>query len=101
MRKKERERFVKKATQLLLDLGAEQVGDDFTLQTKAGKLALHVTENMTDGPGTVFGRFDDPKAARGIVDCNPHSGKWNHHFFAGTVEAAIENLTYWLRKVLA
>ena len=101
MRKKDRERFVKQATQLLLDLGAtEEEGYSFTLQTKAGLLRLHVTENKTSGPGTVFTRFDDPKAARKLVDCNPHSGKWNHHYFDGTVESAIENLSFWLKKVL-
>ena len=103
MRKKDRERFVKMATQLLLDLGAKQdggMGYPFTLETKVGLLRLHVTENTTSGPGTVFTRFDDPKAARQFTDCNAHSGKWNHHYFDGTVEAAIENLTFWLRKVL-
>ncbi len=103
MKKKDRERFVKKATQLLLDLGATQDGNAaylFTLQTKAGRLRLHVTENTTTGPGTVFTRFDDPKAARELVDCNEHSGKWNFHFFDGTVEQAIESLSFWLKRVL-
>jgi hypothetical protein len=54
MRKKERERFVKTAKQLLLDLGAKQ--DDtawyyFTLHTKVRPLHLHVTPNTTGGLG--------------------------------------------------
>ena len=73
MRKKERERFLKKATQLIVSFGAELHGDDeFILQTKAGKLTLHPTQNAdTDGPGTVFARFDNPKAARRCARLQP------------------------------
>ncbi len=103
MRKQERERFVKQATQLLFDLGAQQsewLGYEFAIQTKVGLLHLRVTENTTQGPGTVFTRFDDPEAARELVDCNPASGKWNHFYFDGTVEEAINNLAFWLKKVM-
>ena len=101
MRKKDRERFVAKAKALLLDLGAEQSGDGFILQTKAGKLTLHPSKNETIGLGTVFTRFDDPQAARQLVDCNPFSGKWNFHYFDGwTVETAIDDLSAQLRTVL-
>ena len=103
MRKKERQRFVKQAVQLLLSLGAKQDGSEayrFTLQTKAGCLHLHPDENRTGGPGTLFTRFDDPQAARQLVDCNQFSGKWNHHYFDGwDVDTAIADLTYWLNKV--
>jgi len=102
MRKKERQRFVAKAKALLLDLGAEQHEDRFTLQTKAGKLTLHPCENETIGLGTVFSRFDDPQAARQLVDCNPFSGKWNHHYFDGwTVETALDDLSAQMRRVMA
>ena len=104
MQKKERQRFVKQAVQLLLSLGAKQDGSEtyrFTLQTKAGVLRLHPDENRTSGPGTVFTRFDDPQAARQIVDCNKFSGKWNHHYFdPWDVETAIADLSYWLSKVI-
>jgi hypothetical protein len=103
MRQQERERFVKSATQLLLDLGAQQseyLAYDLAIQTKVGLLHLLVTENNTTGPGTIFTRFDDPEAARQVVDCNPSSGKWNHFYFDETVDQAIENLTFWLKKVL-
>ena len=102
MTKKQRQLFLSKVTALLLSLGAEQSDDHFTLQTKAGKLTLHPDENKTVGPGTVFTRFDDPQAARQFVDCNPFSGKWNHHYFDGwDVETAVTDFTYWLGKVLA
>lgn len=104
MRKKKRLRFVSKVKGLLLSLGAEEHDDDqFVLHTKAGRLILHPVENIgIEGPGTVFGRFDDPKAARQFVDCNPFSGKWNHHYFGGTtVKKAVADLEAELRRVLA
>jgi len=105
MRKIERQRFVKQAVQLLLGLGAKQEDGEayrFTIQTKAGVLRLHPDENHTSGPGTVFTRFDDPQAARQIVDCNQFSGKWNHHYFdPWDVETAIADLTYWLGRVIS
>ena len=103
IRQQERERFVKSAKKLLLDLGAEQserLAYEFAVQTKAGILRILVTENTTTGPGTVFTRFDNPEAARELVDCNPHSGKWNHFYFDETVDQAIGNLTFWLKQVL-
>ena len=73
MRKSERQRFVRKVTELLLSLGAKQDDGEtyrFTLQTKAGVLHLHPDESQTTGLGTLFTRFDNPQAARQIVDCN-------------------------------
>jgi hypothetical protein len=105
MRKKERQRFIRKVTELLLSLGAKQDGSEayrFTLQTKAGYLRLHPDENRTGGPGTLYTRFDDPQAARHIVDCNRFSGRWNHHYFdPWDVETAIIDLTFWLGKVIS
>ena len=100
--KKQRHQFIAKVAALLLDLGAEPRDYEFTLNTKAGLLKIHPTENSVEGLGTVFTRFDDPKAARELVGCNPYSGKWNFHFFAGwSVDAALENLAFQLRRVLA
>ncbi len=104
MRKKERERFAKSVKELLLSLGAKQ--DEgrlypFTLETKAGGLSLSISDNATDGPGTVFTRFDDPKTARLFVDCNPHTGKCNHHYFNDwSVDAALADLAYHLKWIL-
>ena len=86
MTKKERQRFVRKVSELLLSLGAKQEGSEayrFTMQTRAGLLRLHPDEGDTIGLGTLFTRFDDPQAARQIVVCNQFSGKWNHHYFDG------------------
>lgn len=83
MTKKQRQLFLAKVNELLLSLGATQNGDEFVLQTKAGKLKLFPHTSETAELGTVFGRFDDPKAALKLVPCNPYSGKWNHHFFDG------------------
>ena len=99
--KAQQESFLEKVRELLLLLSARQEGDEFVLQTRAGRLRLHPDSHDDDGLGTVFGRFDDPEAARQIVDCNPFSGKWNHHYFQGwTVETAIDDLAARLRKVL-
>jgi len=99
--KKQRQQFIAKVAALLMDLGAMPGEYDFALQTKAGLLKLHPTENQVEGLGTVFTRFDDPHTARQLVDCNPFSGKWNFHFFSGwNVDSALEELRYQLRKVL-
>ncbi len=96
----QRQLFLAKAKALLLDLGAEPQGDDFTLQTKAGPLRLHPSDDEGEEVGTVFSRFDDPQAARLLVDCNRFSGKWNHHYFNGwTVDTAIADLSAQLRRV--
>ncbi len=99
--KKIRQRFLAQAKQLLFDLGATQEGDDFVLQTRAGRLKLYPSNYEGEILGTVFSRFDDPQAARQFVDCNRFSGKWNFHYFHGwTVETAIADLKSWLRRVL-
>jgi hypothetical protein len=101
---KQRQLFLTRAVKLLLDLGAQQDGGEmyrFALPTKAGLLRLHPDDHQTEGLGTVFSRFDDPQAARQLVDCNPHSGKWNHHYFGGwTLHAALTDLSTQLRRVL-
>ena len=99
--KKQRQQFLTKVAALLLDLGAEPRDFDFVLNTKAGLLKLHPTENQVEGLGTVFTRFDDPQSARQLVACNPHSGKWNFHFFSGwSVESALQEIAFQLSKVL-
>ena len=100
-RKKDSERFLASVVALLLSLGAQQDDDHFILQTKAGRLTFFPDISGRDELGTVFARFDDPKAARQLVECNPHSGKWNHHYFDGwTVETATDDFTARLRRVL-
>ena len=102
---KERQRFVRKAVELLLSLGAKETVNGlyrFTMQTKAGSLHLTPEANTTIGLGTLFTRFNDLQAAQQLVNCNKYSGKWNHHFFDGwTVETAIADLTFWLGKVIS
>jgi hypothetical protein len=98
--KKQRQQFLAKVAALLLDLGATPGDYDFALQTKAGLLKLHPSENMAEGLGTVFTRFDDPQAARQLVNCNPFSGKWNHFYFSESLDAALEDIAFQLAKVL-
>jgi len=86
MRQRDRNKWAKRANDLIESLGAEPVDDHYTwrLKTKAGMLSLRVEANplRNHGPGTVFTRFDNPPDAKAVVDCNPHSGKWNHHYLA-------------------
>jgi len=100
-RKKQRELFLTTVVSLLLNLGARQDNDGFILQTKVGPLTLYPTTLGNDELGTVFARFDNPDAARQLVGCNPFSGKWNHHYFDGwSVEAAMDDFSARLRRVL-
>lgn len=101
MRKRLRERFVQEIKRLLVQAGAEPIGEDFVLQTKAGRLTLRPSENRSEGLGTVFCRFDDPQTAKELVDCNPYSGKWNFHFFNGwSLAAALHHFAFSLAKVM-
>ncbi|MGO8744665.1 MAG: hypothetical protein ACLQNE_01625 [Thermoguttaceae bacterium] len=72
------------------------------METKAGRLLLSVDANQRLGLGTVFTCFDDPKVARALVpDCNRFSGKWNHHYFDGwTVEGALADLEFQLKRIV-
>jgi hypothetical protein len=59
---------------------------DLELDTPAGLLRLTVYENW------VATRFDDVKLATALTKkigrpCNPYSGKWNFHYFDGTIES--------------
>ena len=103
MRKRDRERFVKRCNEVIASLGGTRSDGiyQWELATRYGSLGLSVSENRFEGPGTVFTRFDDPKAARRHTNCNPHSGKWNHHYFDGwTVETALADFEYRVRSVL-
>lgn len=100
------EQFLAKMRLRLLSIGAVQDAqeqDCFNLDTKAGMLTLRLTPHGTDELGTVFGRFDDPSVAKQFTSCNPHSGKWNHHYFQSektTLDMALADLEKDLREIL-
>ena len=99
--KKQRQDFLVKVHVLLLSLGAEYDCEEFSLQTKVGRLTLIPRENQAEGLGAVFCRFNCPNLARTLVDCNPYSGKWNHYYFSGwTVETACEDFASRMRPLL-
>ncbi len=105
MRQRDRNRWAKQANELIESLGAEPVDDHYPwrLKTKAGMLSLRVEANAlrNNGPGTVFTRFDSPSDAEQVVDCNPFSGKWNHHYFdMWTGPQALENLKLLLENIV-
>ena len=102
---KQRQQFLAKVIELLQSVGAVETDSTYrlTLETKAGRLALHPDPNDTMGIGTVFTRFDDPQGAVAILgqSVNQYSGKWNHHYFDGwTVETALADFEIQIRRVL-
>ena len=104
MRIRDRERFERRANELIESLGATQdEGGYWHLETLLGPLQLRVEKHdgrKPGGPGSVFARFDNPKPAYELTDCNPHSGKWNHHYFDGwTTPQALSDLAFHLRRV--
>jgi hypothetical protein len=103
MRKRDRQLFVRRCHDLIARLGGIRTDGfyQWELPTRYGQLGLSVTENTTSGPGTVFTRFDDPKAAHPHTNCNPYSGKWNHHYFGDwTVDDALAEFECRLQSVL-
>jgi hypothetical protein len=74
----------------------------YTLQTQAGTLYLYLTPSYTNGPGTIFTRFQDPQHAKiQGIPCNPYSGKWNHHYFTPwTPQEAAQDFQTTLNKIL-
>lgn len=75
---------------------------DFTVATKAG--SYHCSPDCHcegDGYGDLMGRFDSVDLARQFVDCNPYSGKWNHHFFGDwTMETIMPELKHQFRNIV-
>jgi hypothetical protein len=87
-------------------LGARQ--SDFyqlTLKTPAGLLRISV---YGDWVATCFDNLELAKrfTASCGTPCNPFSGKWNFHFFDGTLasldpDAAISHLAYFFDRLMA
>ena len=106
MRKQDRQRFVREANKLIESLGATRdceyrSGDYWRLDTICGPLWLLVDDDQPTGIGAVYTHFGEPKEALPLTDCNPHSGKWNHHYSDNwhSVDNAIKDLTYELRRI--
>jgi len=59
-------------------------GYEYDLMTDYGHLRVGIHDNW------VATRFERPSLAREGTDCNPHSGKWNHHCF-GLGEKTADN----------
>ena len=112
--KKQRTEFRRKAEDLIRKHGGRRISEDeqlglydWLIESKYGPLLLRVDDyerkvryGRTEQVGAVFTRFDDVTRAPRFVDCNPHSGKWNHHYFGHwTVYRAILNLGFHLQAV--
>lgn len=78
---------------------------EFACDSKYGPLSITVFGvdkgqcYKGEGIGDVFFQFKDSELARKSFDCNPHSGKWNAHYFTEDIETAISDLEYRLSRV--
>lgn len=103
--------YVETLTPVLLELGCVPTGRGFpqyTLETRAGRLNVSVSANVSDFGAAVYTKFDDVEAAVKLLggndfyhQPNPHTGKWNHHFFGVPVEDAAHALRREFAKVTA
>lgn len=66
---------------------------EYLLDTVVGPLVICYYQNDDGYCPTLFTRFDNPKAAKTIVDCNPHSGKYNCHLNVSKGETAANVLS--------
>lgn len=113
-KKPERDRFVKEAFNLIIELGGVEVKaphrNDLdkemhaccAMDTKFGPLEyLSLSGNTTEGPGCCMTRFRYAVVAHNNTNCNEHSGKWNHHYFSEwTTDKALADLRRRLENVL-
>ena len=81
--------LAKRTGDAMLKLGARKTGDAFVLDTVVGALRV-----MPQGDW-IATRFEEPARAAKVVDCNPHSGKWN--FMGGSFHTDL--LADFLRRV--
>lgn len=68
----------------------------FVLETKAGPAFVSPHGNW------VAVRFNDPEAAAKLVGTsglNTYSGKWNHNYFAWSLNEAVSDVARWLKRI--
>jgi hypothetical protein len=78
--------------------GADKLFDlayHWTIPTDAGRLSIAYEVDY----GTIFTRFEEPARAALVVDCNPHSGKWNFHHGRVTAQEALDSFLLQLSAV--
>lgn len=94
-----------------LGLGAERVKKDpeldsterdyFTLNTKVGSMLLIAADYEF-----IHCRFNDVQAAKAVLftnphsRLNPHSGKWNWHFYVASIEETLAQFGREVRPIL-
>ena len=100
------ERFKAAVTAYIVSLGARPGRFyDYEIDTPAGLLHISIFGNW------VATRFDDLALWRAFTasfgcPCNPYSGKWNHHFFNGTIaslhpDKVLPQLRYYFELLMA
>lgn len=111
IKEKDREQFAKQAIELLAKYGAIkqdtragvfQSTYEWSMDTKYGQYIVNIDTEYEGSIGTIFGRFtaDNLKPIAKATDCNPYSGKWNHHYGAISVEAAMGDLEWQLKRII-
>ena len=68
-------KFEQEAKEIILELGGVETDGlyKYSFETKVGNLNINIYD------GWIAMKFDEPKKAKEMVDCNPFSGKWNIH----------------------
>lgn len=90
-------------------LSWHELTPEFEIHSRAGIYTFHHGLNVDPDDKRPFnfcevmGRFRDPKKASVFTDCNPFSGKWNHHapVYIPTVEQACEHATAIVTRILS
>lgn len=95
------QRFKKALTEFVVSKGARP-SDFYNYQIDTPLSLLRISVYGT----WVACRFDDPAVATKVCGCAKISGKWNHHFYDGTLDsldpdAAIARFGHELDRVLA
>lgn len=99
--------FLSQVTNILKDYKAIEVESQtsykcYKLNTKAGELKV-IIEDLDSATEssiyTVFTRFENPKEARELCECNPFSGKYNFH--TSNKEECICSFSRFLHEIIA
>lgn len=107
---RDRQAFVERVREIIMGAGARDDVDrliyDYVIPaTRVGPLYVSVHESCNgDGLGWIACRFLYPQVAAEIVGgerLNPHSGKWNHHYFGPwTLDDAVADFSRSLKAIL-
>lgn len=83
--KKDAKKFNQEVVKMILENGFQKtdmdIFEEFEKTTKLGKINISLYSLDKTPIYSIFGRFDEPKKAAKVFDCNPFSGKYNIHTY--------------------